>query len=591
MARRTNSALRVLAIAALAGAIAFGCGLPYWADHPWHGALAVAECCVTAAAGAALLGSTATRPTGALLIVAGLAWAVSGAAGRNAGVFPLLADWASATFFLTLSVAVLLYPTGRLQHRVETWWTYGAVAAIGIGQLLVTVVGRPEWLGYSADVAWPTLLGDRDAFERVLVAVSAATVVLALTYAAVLGFRVRRATAFARPTTIGVVVVVASVGLVVAATQRGQALVELDAAYDAALVQGTVALVVPLALLGAGVYERWLAASVTDRLLRQTQPASVVRIRDALRTVLRDPTLELLFWSPDQSGWVDTAGHPTTVNLSRAATRAAGTPDGRWLRLVASTDGSPLAVVDVDRSLGASRRFVDAAISAGRPALQNAQLEAVVRAQQATVVEQLRRTRHAQAEALAAETRARRRLEHDLHDRVQVQITATLQRLAVAMHRNDDPQVAALLAECRRLLDAASRDVRLFARGINPAVLESDGLRGALRALADGFPGLVDAKVVATRFPAALESGLFLALSEAVANAVRHAGASSIVVEVEQDGDVVVGRVTDDGSGTARLSPAGGLENLRERIAALGGGTELHSEPGQGTRVTIRLPV
>ncbi|GAA3394436.1 hypothetical protein GCM10020369_63850 [Cryptosporangium minutisporangium] len=575
----------------LAGAVAFGCGYPYWTDHPWYGVLAVAECAVTAAVGVTLIGTPATRPAGALLIVAGLAWALSGAADWNVGVVPLLADWASATFFLTLGVAALLYPTGHLQHRVEKWWIYTAVAVIGGGQLLVTVAGRPEWLGYSRDVPWPTLLGDRGLFESVLVAVSVVNIALALSYAAVLGFRVRRATAFARPATIGVVVVVACVGLVVAVTQRGQALVDLDAAYDAAVVQGTVALVVPLALFGAGVYERWLAAAVTDRLLRQTQPASVVRVRDALRTVLRDPSLDLLFWSPDHGGWVDTGGRSITVNLSRAATRPADSPDGRWLRLVAASDGSPLAVVDVDRSLGASRRFVDAAIDAGRPALQNAQLEAVVRAQQATVVEQLRRTRHAQAEALAAETRARRRLEHDLHDRVQVQITATLQRLAVAIYRNDDPQVAALLGECKRLLDVAARDVRLFARGVNPAVLESDGLRGALRALADGFPGLVDARVVATRYPATLESGLFLALSEAVANAVRHAGASSILVEVAQDGEFVVGRVTDDGSGTARLSPTGGLENLRERIGALGGSTELDSEPGRGTRLTIRLPV
>ncbi|MFG1927926.1 sensor histidine kinase [Cryptosporangium sp. NPDC048952] len=179
--------------------------------------------------------------------------------------------------------------------------------------------------------------------------------------------------------------------------------------------------------------------------------------------------------------------------------------------------------------------------------------------------------------------------EHDLHDRVQVQITATLQRLALAAHWNSDPRVGELLDESRELLGLAARDVRLFARGINPAVLESDGLRGALRALADGFPGLVDARVVAERYPAPLESGLFLALSEAVANAVRHAGASTILVEVERDGEFVVGRVTDDGAGTAQPSPSGGLENLRRRIATLGGDTELLSEPGRGTQVTIRL--
>ncbi|GAA0237774.1 sensor histidine kinase [Cryptosporangium japonicum] len=181
--------------------------------------------------------------------------------------------------------------------------------------------------------------------------------------------------------------------------------------------------------------------------------------------------------------------------------------------------------------------------------------------------------------------------EHDLHDRVQVQITAALQRLALAAHWNSDPRVGELLDESRQLLDVAARDVRLFARGINPAVLESEGLRGAVRALAARFPGLVTTRVVAERYPQALESGLFLALSETVANAVRHAGASAIVVEVERDGECVVGRVTDNGSGTARFGAIGGLENLRVRIAALGGDTELHSEPGRGTRVTISVPL
>lgn len=201
-------------------------------------------------------------------------------------------------------------------------------------------------------------------------------------------------------------------------------------------------------------------------------------------------------------------------------------------------------------------------------------------------------SRRRRADALAAEARARRKLEHDLHDRVQVQITATLQRLAVAMHRNDDPRVASLLTECKRLLDGTSRDVRLFARGINPAVLEADGLRGALRALADGFSGLVEVRATRERYPAAVESALFFALAEAVANAVRHAEASRILVDVARDGRrTLVGRVSDDGSGTARLSPAGGLESMRERIAALGGQVELRSVPCTGTTVTVRLPL
>ena len=82
-------AKRALLVGPAAGAVAFACGHPYWAAHPWYGVAAVAECVLTAAIGAALIRPPATRPTGALLVLASFAWALSGAGGWHSGILQI----------------------------------------------------------------------------------------------------------------------------------------------------------------------------------------------------------------------------------------------------------------------------------------------------------------------------------------------------------------------------------------------------------------------------------------------------------------------------------------------------------------------
>jgi signal transduction histidine kinase len=76
-----------------------------------------------------------------------------------------------------------------------------------------------------------------------------------------------------------------------------------------------------------------------------------------------------------------------------------------------------------------------------------------------------------------------------------------------------------------------------------------------------------------------------------LSNVVRHAGASSVAVEVMVTGDEVIARVSDDGVGISSTDRQSGLRNLRERAAALGGAVRLdHNEP-HGTVVELRAPL
>ena len=79
--------------------------------------------------------------------------------------------------------------------------------------------------------------------------------------------------------------------------------------------------------------------------------------------------------------------------------------------------------------------------------------------------------------------------------------------------------------------------------------------------------------------------------SEAVANALRHAEASSVRLEVTADGDLLRLVVRDDGRGFGADTTAGvGLQSLHERAEEVGGTLQVRSAPGEGTTVVAELP-
>ncbi len=102
----------------------------------------------------------------------------------------------------------------------------------------------------------------------------------------------------------------------------------------------------------------------------------------------------------------------------------------------------------------------------------------------------------------------------------------------------------------------------------------------------------MDAGPDVERLPAAVEVAAYRIATEAVANAVRHAGASSCQISLRLSGDDLLVEITDDGAGIAPDAPAGvGLVSLRERAAELGGSLDVTSGEGAGTTVRTRLPL
>ena len=202
--------------------------------------------------------------------------------------------------------------------------------------------------------------------------------------------------------------------------------------------------------------------------------------------------------------------------------------------------------------------------------------------------EQLQASR---ARIVAAADGERRRLSRDLHDGAQQRLVTVALNLDVALHREGlDPALREALDVARGELRVAVDDLRRLARGLHPAILEHRGLQAALASLTAAAPMPVALDVTAGRFPAAVEAAAYFFAAEALANAFKHAKASSVAVAVRRRDDALVVEVADDGVGGATARDAGGLAGLEDRIAALGGHTSVESPAGRGTTARAVLP-
>jgi signal transduction histidine kinase len=181
-----------------------------------------------------------------------------------------------------------------------------------------------------------------------------------------------------------------------------------------------------------------------------------------------------------------------------------------------------------------------------------------------------------------------------LHDGAQQRLVALAVglRLAQAKLRDAPAEADELLGAAAAGLDEALNELRELARGIHPAILTEQGLAAALQALASRapLPVAIDLQL-AERLPEPVEAAAYYVVSEALANIVKHAGASSAAVRASQaDGHAVI-EVTDDGTGGAVLDGGTGLRGLRDRVEALRGRLDVDSRSSRGTVVRAELPL
>ncbi|MGI8608325.1 MAG: GAF domain-containing sensor histidine kinase [Candidatus Dormibacteria bacterium] len=193
----------------------------------------------------------------------------------------------------------------------------------------------------------------------------------------------------------------------------------------------------------------------------------------------------------------------------------------------------------------------------------------------------------------------RERIGRELHDGVIQALFAVGMRLQSAALVSTDPDVRQRMEGAVEEIDRTILDLRNYIFGLRPTILDDQELAQALTALADDFStrsGVVTISdvdpVVATAL--SLLSGDIVQLArEALSNVGRHAGASTCRLTLRADGAGAVLEIDDDGHGfdTALTQTGRGLGNLRARADQIGSTGAIASTPGEGTTVTIRIPL
>jgi signal transduction histidine kinase len=196
------------------------------------------------------------------------------------------------------------------------------------------------------------------------------------------------------------------------------------------------------------------------------------------------------------------------------------------------------------------------------------------------------------ARIIAAADDARRRLERDLHDGLQQRLLCLglKVRLAEASIPHGHEELKCELARIEEGLREAMENVREISRGLHPAILSQCGLGPAVKVLARRSPVPVRLRAdIDGRLPDPVEIGAYYIISEALANAAKHAKATIVEVSIEQRGQFLDLAVRDDGVGGAD-GGGPGLAGLSDRIDALAGRMQLLSPPGGGTHLFVKLP-
>jgi signal transduction histidine kinase len=195
---------------------------------------------------------------------------------------------------------------------------------------------------------------------------------------------------------------------------------------------------------------------------------------------------------------------------------------------------------------------------------------------------------------ITAQEEERKRIARELHDETCQTITALKMKLDAA--GMDDAQAMAT-----RSLDELHRIIY----DLRPSILDDLGLLPAIRWMAQRNLGPRGTKVRCefeepeARLPFEVEIAVFRAVQEAVNNVVRHAQAEHVLIEVAVTHGVLAIDIEDDGLGFDVEGVGGpeaggrglGILGMHERMELIGGSSKVTSSPGQGTRVSLRVPI
>ncbi|MFJ8633639.1 sensor histidine kinase [Streptomyces sp. NPDC093568] len=265
-------------------------------------------------------------------------------------------------------------------------------------------------------------------------------------------------------------------------------------------------------------------------------------------------------------------------------------PDGYWYGFVPVTDqASALGAGALGLVLLFLAHFLTVPLLQAHFRLTGA----VLGTNQGELAERVRVLTETRRDAVDTSAAELRRIERDLHDGAQARLVAVGMDLGtIEMLLDKDPEKAKqLVAQARRSSADALSELRDLVRGIHPPVLAERGLGDAVRALALRLPVATEVTVeLPGRAEAPVESAAYFAVSEVLTNAVKHAGADRIWIDLHHANGMLRVTVTDNGKGGAVIGAGSGLAGIERRLGTFDGVLAVSSPAGGPTMVTMEIP-
>jgi signal transduction histidine kinase len=511
------------------------------------------------------------NPTGLLLYLAGVLWAVPGIRSLGQPLLFGIGEALSGAQDAVFAHLLLAYPSGRLTSRparVMVALAYSTVA-LGFARTLVYGPLACGCLGFPNGLLvrdWPA------AHNALGIAGSGLALVVTVMAIGILARRWNQAGTLGRRTyspVLGVALLLAFSILLLTVTEE-----VMETVPRWMLLTTVVArLLVPLAFL-AGLIRSTFDRAAVGNLVIGLESDSSRSMQEVLMATLHDPSLVVAYWVPERDGYFDANGMPVSIpeDESDESTTLIG------------SGGERLAVLVHDPALRSDPVRIEAAVSAARMVIQRERL-------QAQVLAQLEEVRASRARIVEAGEIERRRVERDLHDGAQQRLLALALSIRLTREQSGEVHIRDLLADAGEEASATLADLRELAQGIYPSVLTAEGLGPAIETLAERAPMPVEVEVDETRFSGTVETTAYFAVSEALANATKHASAAKATVRSSVRNGSLTVEIEDDGRGGASIGKGTGLRGIADRVAAYNGTFDVTSPPGKGTVIRVELPI
>ncbi len=214
-------------------------------------------------------------------------------------------------------------------------------------------------------------------------------------------------------------------------------------------------------------------------------------------------------------------------------------------------------------------------------------------------------TRLRASQIINAQEQERKRIARELHDETSQVLTSLLISMAILEESITTQEARDRIADTRKLAHQTLRAIRNLSIDLRPSALDDLGLLPALRWYIKEYQQKCSIEVdfiahgLRQRLSAEVETALYRIVQESLTNTARHANARKVLITMKEDVDAVYVTITDDGHGfdvgtllkTPDQDRGLGLAGMNERAVLLDGSLDIHSSPGHGVTIEVRIPL